>query len=182
MSFLLFLAERYLPAFIRKKELKNLFQLTASAFGSDAPSLVGLSYDDCLDKFALSTESSVHQLGNQDERIFIIQERLFQRAYEYGTLWRKRFGITTMNEAMKAGKILYRAIGIDFRGTEQGVIEIGKCFFSKYYSPATCKLISSLDAGILAGLTGGGKLTFSQRITEGSASCKAYFYERHVVS
>ncbi len=181
MNFLLFLAEKYIPTFIRKKELKNLFQLTASAFERNAPSLDGLSYDDCFVEFALFTETSVHLLGNQDERISIIQEKLFQRAYEYGTLWRKRFGITTMNEAMKAGKIFYRAIGIDFRGTEQGDIEINKCFFSQYYSPATCKLISSLDAGILAGLNGEGKLTFSQRITEGSGSCKAQFNERIIV-
>jgi hypothetical protein len=87
-----------------------------------------------------------------------------------------------MNEVMRAGRVLYRAIGIEFRGSDQGLIEIGECFFSKYYSPATCSLISSLDAGIMAGLSDGKELSFSQRITEGFNSCKAQMREKELVA
>lgn len=172
MSFRLFLAERYMPEFIKKRELGNLFQLTASAFARKAPSLSHLSFDDCLGEYALFTRTSVDQAGNGDEEIAALQDRLFRQAFEYGRLWRRRLGITTMKEVMRAGRVLYRAIGIQFRGTDQGLIEISECFFSRYYSPATCRVISSLDAGIMAGLSDGKLLSFSQRITEGFECCK----------
>jgi hypothetical protein len=174
MSFRLLVAEKYMPVSIEKRELRNLFQLTAAAFAREAPSLNGLSFDDSMTEFALFTKTSVDEARNRDESIAAIQDRLYQQAYEYGRLWRKRFGITTMKEVMRAGRILYRAIGIEFRGTDQGLIEIGECFFSKHYSSATCIVISSLDAGIMAGLSDGKLLSFSQRITEGFDSCKAH--------
>jgi hypothetical protein len=173
MSIRLFLAEQYVPAFIKKRELKNLFQLTASAFARMVPSLDGTSFDDCLTEFALFTKTSVDRAKERDEDLSAIQGLLFQRAYEYGRLWRKRFGITTMEEVMRGGRILYRAMGIEFRGTTQGTIEIDKCFFSSYYTPATCEAISAIDAGIMAGLSDGQLMSFSQRITEGCSSCKA---------
>ena len=86
-----------------------------------------------------------------------------------------------MKEVMRAGRVLYRAIGIEFRGTEQGRIEIGECVFSKHYSPVTCRVISSLDAGIMAGLSDGKSLSFSQRITEGFDSCKAQMSVEEVI-
>ncbi len=76
---------------------------------------------------------------------------------------------------MVMGRILYRALKIDFRGISSGEIEISRCYFSQFYSPQICELISSLDEGILAGLAGDGRLTFSQRITEGRDCCKALF-------
>jgi hypothetical protein len=182
MNFRIFLAEMYTPMFIKKRELKNLFQIAASAFVCEAPSLNGLSYDDCVHRFALFTKTFVDQASNRDGEVGVIQDRLFQQAYEYGTLLRKRFRITTMAEVMRAGRILYHAIGIEFRGTDLGSIEIAECFFSRYYAPATCRIISSLDAGIMAGLSDGKLLTFSQRITEGFESCKAQMSMKEVVA
>lgn len=173
MSLRLFLAETYIPVFMKKRALKILFQLAASAFEREAPSLDGRSFTECLTEFALFTKSCVDQAGHRHEDTVVIQERLFQQAFEYGKLWRRRFGIASMEEVMRGARILYRAIGIELRGTDQGEIDIGKCLFSRYYSPATCRVISSLDAGILAGLSDGGRFSFSQRITEGSDSCKA---------
>jgi hypothetical protein len=173
MSIRLALAEKYIPEFVRKRELRNLFQHTARAFDSPAPSLDGLTFDECLRAYAIFTKTSVEQAIHRDAEIADVQLRLFRQAFEYGTLWRKRFGITTMNEVMRAGRILYRAIGIGFRGTDRGEIEIEACFFSAHYSSATCRVISALDAGLMAGLSDGGWLTFSRRITEGFESCKA---------
>jgi hypothetical protein len=172
MSIRLFLAEMYLPVFMRKRELKVLFALTAAAFGRTAPSLTGLSLDECLIEFARFTKTCVDEMGDREEGDDTVQERLFQKALEYGKLWRKRFGVTTPSDVMRAGRILYRAIGIDFRGTDRGFIDISECFFSRFYSPATCRVISSLDAGIMAGLSAGNLLSFTQRITEGCDSCK----------
>ena len=65
---------------------------------------------------------------------------------------------STINDVMSASRLLYRILGIDFHGTEQGTIMISKCFFSRTYSSSTCHVISSLDAGMIAGLSGGGAM------------------------
>jgi hypothetical protein len=50
---------------------------------------------------------------------------------------------------------------------------VSSCYFSSVYSPETCGVLSALDDGIFTGLSGGGRLRFSRRITDGSACCRA---------
>ena len=78
-----------------------------------------------------------------------------------------------MADAMIAARICYRMLDIDFKGNAGGEVCITRCSFSGVYSPAACQVMSALDAGLLAGLTGGGRLLFSQRLTEGFPSCRA---------
>jgi len=182
MNLLMRIAGRRLPSFIKKRELNKLFQLTALAFGNEIPSLNGLSYDEILAKYAQFTKTSVDQCIARGDNIREIQDRLFHQACEYGKMWREKFDISDMNDVMKAGKILYRAIGIEFMGTESGAIRIGSCFFSQFYSPSTCQAVGSLDAGIMAGLSGGSILSFSRRITEGFSFCKAQLCSKEFLS
>jgi hypothetical protein len=74
---------------------------------------------------------------------------------------------------MEMSSILYQILGIDFEGDTSGEVTIKKCFFSDYYSQQVCQIISSLDEGVAAGLSGGGNLSFSGRITEGKDCCRA---------
>jgi hypothetical protein len=173
MNVLLWIARRQLPAFVRKREFMKLFRLTATAFDSEIPSLRGLTYDECLHTYARFTRAAVDRAVEHGQDLERIQVRLFEHALAYGQQWRRRFGISRFDDTMKAGWILYRAIGIDFCGSSEGTIEISRCLFSKYYSPATCSVVSSIDAGILAGLSGGRVLSFGRRITEGFSSCIA---------
>jgi hypothetical protein len=172
------IAEWRMPVFVKKRELKKLFRLTASALGLECPSLNGLSFDRCLAEYARFTKTAVERAIDRGEDMPQIQDRLFQQANRYGLFLRRRLGVAKPGETMRAGKILYRAIGIDFQGTDQGTIEINACFFSGHYSPPVCRVVSSLDAGIMAGLSGGGALTFTRRITEGFPSCKARLQSR----
>jgi len=80
-------------------------------------------------------------------------------------------GIRTMRKAMSVARALYRVMEIDFQGDGAGRFAVSRCRFSSCYSPAACKLISSLDRGLLDGLTGGARMAFTQRITEGAAYC-----------
>jgi hypothetical protein len=173
MNLVLKIADLYIPPFIRKKGLKNLFALTASSFGCDVPATAGLSFEESLTAYARFTNTSAERCKSTGKDPAAIQERLYSKAYEFGKTLRKLLRISTPQELMMACKILYRTIGIDFHGSQNGEITIPRCFFSKYYSAPTCRLISSIDAGILAGLSGGNTLTFSQRITEGFEACKA---------
>lgn len=178
MSLLLFLAERTIPRFIRKRELRRLFHLTAEAFDSKTPELARLSCDELLSAYAAFTRSAAEQMASKPSAVAGVQQRLFQQAYAYASQWRTRFRLRNWSEAMRAARVLYRAIGIDFRGAGDGLIEIRRCFFSAYYDPATCRIISALDAGIVAGLSQTGGLAFSQRITEGAALCLAHCNEK----
>ncbi len=76
-------------------------------------------------------------------------------------------------DAMQMAHLIYGIVGIDFRGNPQGEVVISRCYFSSFYSPKVCGIISSLDAGLLSGISGGGRLSFQQRLTEGTECCRA---------
>ena len=175
MTILLKVARFYIPPFFKKGKLLELFHGTAAAFGCDAPSLARLSFDESLLRYALFTRDHALQAIKQKRDQQEIQRRLFESAFRLGQKFRYAFHLSTTEQAMAMGKILYRALGMDFCGTPSGEIEIKRCYFSQFYSPQVCQMISFLDEGLLAGLAGGGSLTFSQRITEGEGCCKALF-------
>jgi hypothetical protein len=88
---------------------------------------------------------------------------------------RGTFRVAGTADALAAARVLYRALGIDLRAAPGGEITVHRCFFSDYYSSPVCRLIASLDEGLFAGLSNGGQLAFTQRITEGNGCCKAHF-------
>lgn len=71
-----------------------------------------------------------------------------------------------------AGALLRRS-GWD--GTCPGTVTVRRCYFSRFYAPNMCRVMSAMDRGIFAGLFGGGELTFKSRITEGLPCCRAEF-------
>jgi hypothetical protein len=173
LGLLLAVAAIYLPPGIKKRKLAMLFAATADAFRVKVPSTRELSFDNCLNLYAQFTREQagrIIQTGNIED----IQGRLFQNALKIGQQLKADFNIRTTAEIMRMGRIIYKLLKIDFQGDHQGHIVIPSCFFSSCYSSEVCRLISSLDAGLLAGLSGGRKLSFSHRITEGNVSCRAY--------
>jgi hypothetical protein len=167
------IAHWYVPAFLKKKELSKLFNITAEAFGCAAPSISDLSFEESLEQYAQFTRTLAEKIHSGSSHLQRIQNQLYHNAYELGDTYRELFHVSTLTEAMDVCKILYRILGIDFRSTVNGKIEIPSCYFSTYYSASTCRLISFLDAGLMAGLSGGGRLTFFKRITEGFHCCRA---------
>jgi hypothetical protein len=59
MNFLFKISELYIPAFLKKRELMNLFHITATAFESEIPSTAGFSFEKCLAEFARFTKNEV---------------------------------------------------------------------------------------------------------------------------
>jgi hypothetical protein len=162
-----------LPAFIRSIILAELFKATAEAFGCAQPELDRLSYDERLRAYARFTRQQAETVLLSGEDIQAVKERLYQRIYPLGEKLRKWFGIHTMEDVMEMGQTLYRAIEIDLQGNAAGEITVKSCYFSQFYSCQVCDLISALDDGLFAGLSGGARLTFSDRITDGSCCCRA---------
>lgn len=165
------LIQLYVPGFIKKKKLTDLFRLTADAFRSKLPELRGLSFADCLSEYALFTKKQAESCLMSGIPVEEVKRRLYQNSYFWGQQLRKSLHIVTWDDAVTAMKVIYKLIGIDFQCDSEGEFIIKQCFFSKYYSGGVCDLISSLDEGLAAGLSGG-TLSFSQRITEGGSCCK----------
>lgn len=182
MSLLLSIARMWVPTFIKKKKLQELFELTADAFQVDLPDLKNLSYEDCLKTYARFTQMNAEEVTRLDIHTKAVKDRLYRNAFQMGEKLRKDFHIKTQTDAMILSTILYNILKIDFTGNTSGEVIIKRCFFSEFYTLETCRLISALDKGVAAGLSAGGKLVFKTRITEGNNSCLATFYEKDVPS
>ena len=169
------IAERITPGFLKKRELKKLFEVVASAYGSVVPSTAGLSYPQSLTLFAKFTAMETAKASERHADIESIRILLYQGAFDFGMNIRRQWRISDTSGVMDVGRMLYSFLGIEFNGTSEGLIDITRCLFADYYSPQTCRVISSLDEGVMAGLSAGGTLVFSRRITEGFHSCRANF-------
>lgn len=169
------LLQLYFPAFLKKKKLTRLFSITGNAFGCEAPSTRGLTFEQCLERYALFTKQQAELFLEKPSDIDSIKDKLFQGAYQLGTDLKREFHIVSSAEVLLMMKIIYGLLGIDFKNTSENEIMMERCFFSRYYSPEICQVISALDEGLAAGLSGGGKLCFFQRITEGKSCCRANF-------
>jgi hypothetical protein len=175
MGVALTISRIYIPPFIKQKKLGELFVITADAFQSPPPSTKGLSFKECLTQYALFTRENAEKSfrsGDQSE----VKKRLYRNALGLGQKIKGDFHIDTPEETMLMAKIIYKILGIKFQGDRQGKVTIPQCFFSNYYSGSVCEIISGLDQGLLAGLSGGSRLVFSQRITGGNTCCKAQLY------
>ena len=182
MNLLLNIADLYIPAIIKKKKLQELFELTADAFESEMPLLRNLSYDELLEAYARFTRAMAEKMVQPDEEIPVARDRLYQNAYRLGERLRRDFRIRSESEVMHLSKILYRMLKIDFSGNAGGEVMIRHCFFSHYYTPEVCRIISALDEGLLSGLSNGGRLVFNERITEGKTCCLAVFNQRGIAT
>jgi hypothetical protein len=176
MNLLIRAASVYTPTPLKRKKLLELFTCTAAAFGGEAPLVDGLSYEELLREYARFTAVQANQALRRDGVITEeIRRRLYDGAYRMGQELRRTFRVTSTADALAAARVLYRALEIDLRATAEGEITVARCFFSQCYSGPVCRVIASLDEGLFAGVSGGGRLAFSQRITEGHKCCQAFF-------
>lgn len=163
------------PRVLRPVVVRSLLRHTAAAFGTSPPSLRGMSGDDTLQVLAEYSNANARwvllpsRLGHLDA----VGHDLWEGAHRLGRAARRWLGVGTTAEAMSAARALYRALDIDLRGSASGEVVVDRCPFSRVYSPEVCAVMSALDAGVFAGLTGGRRLTFSTRITEGAPACLA---------
>ena len=176
MNLRLVIASSYVPGFVKRRKLGELLCRTADAFGVAPPDLTGTSFRECLGLFAAFTRDQAENAYRNEAPTRTIHSRLRSTAYEFGKKIKHTLKIDSRADVMRAARLLYTMLGIDFDGGADGRILIRRCYFSDIYSPHVCALISALDEGMLMGLAGGGRLEFASRITEGSDCCRAIFY------
>ena len=173
MSLALKILTIYAPPALKKRALRELYLATARAFGTPPPDLRGLTRAELLESYASFTRHEAERVVKDAERGSAVEERLFREARGLGERLRRTLRLRTPGEVLAASKILYGALGIDFEGREPGEVTIRRCYFSRFYTADICRVMSSADAGVAAGLSGGGQLAFTRRITEGGEACRA---------
>ena len=178
MNILVKFLPHQLPAFVRKGILAELSAATADAFACPAPALAHLSCDECLQTYARFTTAQAERVLQSGSDLPVVKARLYRNAYPLGRKLRRWVGVATTAEVMALGQILYRAIGVDMQGDAGGSVTVQRCYYSQSYSAPVCDLISALDDGVFAGLSGGSRLSFSQRLTEGYPCCRARLQTR----
>jgi hypothetical protein len=144
----------------------------------DRNSLPRLSFDEYLRAYALFTREQAEKALRDGRDIRALKTQLYRNAYPLGGRLREIFGVDTMEEVIQLGQILYQAIGVEVQGDPQGNVTVNRCYFSQFYSAPVCDLISALDDGVFSGLSGGGRLEFSERLTDGRTCCKAKLRSR----
>jgi hypothetical protein len=163
------------PDFYKRRQIARLCRGAAEAFARPAPSFRGLRARSCRQVFAEFVRGCVEDAGMRGSDLESIQSRLFQFSFHLGKKLKRRMRISEIGEAMRIIRILYRWLEIDFEFADTGEVTIRRCFFSRFFSPLDCRILSAMDRGILAGMTSGGELTFYQKITDGHPSCRARF-------
>jgi len=173
MNIRLQLLQIHTPIIFRRKGLAQIFALTASAFDKKPPLLKGMSDRERLRAYALFTRQECERILRRPADVSIVRKRLFQNALLLGQTLRKVLRIENESDMLAGLGVLYRILQIDWRGNRLTALVVRQCYFSRYYSPAVCQLISALDEGIVAGMSGGGRLEFTQRLTSGQECCLA---------
>ncbi|MCX6560905.1 MAG: hypothetical protein NTZ26_10395 [Candidatus Aminicenantes bacterium] len=175
MSLRLRLAALWLPRVVRERFFLELAERTARAFESSAPNLSGLSGEPARLAFARFTQEKAAGLQADPPARARAEARLREESVSFGRRLGSVLGVRTRADVLRAARLLYRSIRIDFAASASGGIRMTACSFAETYSPATCRTIAALDEGLLVGLAGGGRLAFTSRLTEGAEACRAQF-------
>lgn len=155
---------------LARLELQLLMDLTAAAFAQRSLRVWTRPHREALAVYAACTRDWMTGTAIPPDAL---RSDMYRRSRRLGRLLRAfTFFLTDAGHA-RLVFALYKGIGIDLRGTLPGDIRVQSCFFSQYYTPGMCALISAMDDGMMSGIMGGGTLTFTQRITEGCGCCRA---------
>jgi hypothetical protein len=173
MSLALRLLDGHVPAVARRAALRALFATTAAGFGCPVPPLSGLDADGLLGRYAQFTRDQAEAALRDGRDLPALQDRLKRGARALGARLRAGLRLRTTEDTMAAARMVYGLLDIDLYGTRDGEITVRRCAFSDIYSAEVCRLVGALDTGLLAGLSGGDYLEFTQRITESAPCCLA---------
>ena len=124
----------------------------------------------------------------REEAVRLGREALFLVGQEIGKRTRVKLGVSNNPEDLiKAAKILYRVLGIDFHlewlDNSNAKAIIDRCELSEQYSKLTCEVLSATDEGVMKGLQPNVTMKFKEYLTSGCKNCKAdiHFDKKEIV-
>jgi hypothetical protein len=163
----------HVPGSVRRSILRELIAATARAFERDAPDTANLTAPELMAHAVDLSRTWADDAIRTGVDLDRLQRRMFSEASELGRRARRRLRLASEEEGLAAARVVYGAIGIDFRPRGSGNIEVRRCAFARAYGSRICRLMSSMDSGLIAGLAGTEGLRFTERITEGAVACRA---------
>ena len=173
MNLRLLLLRQHVPASVRRAVLRDLIAATARAFERRPPDTAGSSEPELTAHMIECSRSWAEEALRTGADLDRLDRRMFREASRLGRHARRRLHVSSEADGLAAAQILYGSIGIDFRPRGTREVSIPRCAFACAYVPDVCRLMSSMDSGLIAGLTGARGLRFTERITEGAAACHA---------
>lgn len=175
MTLRLALIKHVAPESLKSRLLDELTLVTAEGFGRPGPRMRGDHFEARLAAYERFTRASAEALLAKHDAAAAdaAKERLHRGAARLGGKLRRQLGLRRHGEAVDALAVLYHHLGIEIEPGLPGEIIVTKCRFSTSFSEPVCRLVAGLDEGMASGLSGGGRLEFVERITGGSACCRA---------
>lgn len=164
------------PASVQTWVLRRLLRATADALGCQVPRVSRMNPDQILEVYARFSAREVDRLIQNGDcsRIGAIERALFDQARRGGEWLAMVLSLTGIDDTHLIMRLSYRILGIEFSGDAgTRTFLVSRCYFSTFYSAETCKVMSALDCGFAAGLSGGRSLRFVQRMTENKPCCRA---------
>jgi hypothetical protein len=102
-------AKLYMPEYIKKRKLDDLFRITAGAFQCGVPELKGMPFAERLHEYAVFTkeqaEAYLHTGDTSAERkssLDAVEEKLYRNSFLLGQDLRKSLHIRTPERAAEA--------------------------------------------------------------------------------
>ena len=114
----------------------------------------------------------------RERAITLGREAMFAVGVNLGKQTRFKLGVgDNPNDLIRAAKILYRILGIEFHmgnltQTKAEAI-IDRCALAQQYSRLTCEVLSATDEGVIKGLQPNATMQFKKYMTSGCQTCTA---------
>jgi hypothetical protein len=113
-----------------------------------------------------------------EKAVALGRESLFTVGVNLGKQTRGKLGVNdNPKDLIKAAKILYRILGIEFnlewRDDSNAVAIINRCALAEQYSKLTCEILSATDEGVIKGLQPNVTMQFAEYMTSGCQNCRA---------
>jgi predicted ArsR family transcriptional regulator len=194
MGLRLLILERWTPNFIIRRELSKVSIQTTealktllSAYATQQPieksnSKKHTSIQEQREKMAQNHTKMVEALEvavGREKAVALGREAMFAVGVNLGKQTRSKLGVgDNPNDLVRAAKILYRILGIEFHmgnlTQDKAEVIIDRCALAQQYSRLTCEVLSATDEGVIKGLQPNAAMQFKKYITSGRQTCTAH--------
>jgi predicted ArsR family transcriptional regulator len=122
--------------------------------------------------------NSLAEVLGKEEAIRLGREAMFKVGEKLGSETCRKLGVgNSIQDLIRAAKILYRVLGIEFevqlRNPNNAILIVNRCALAAKYSELTCQVLSATDEGTIRGLNKSMNMVFTEKITSGQPKCKA---------
>lgn len=183
------------PRYIISRELDHVSDLTSAALESlleaHAPEALGetqreeLQPSETIDerrsamaKKHATLVMALEKAVGRDKAVALGRDALFTVGWNLGKETHDKLGMDdSPRDLVRAARILYRILGIEFRvewvGQTRAKLIVERCALAREYSELTCSVLSATDEGVIRGLNPRACMRFEEKMTGGCARCIA---------